>query len=132
VAPPPEKPVEAVPPAVVVEPPPPPKLEGYERSWACSAVSQVSPVIRDAFNTQWHFFSVAFDHERSLVVFTDGSKKKRLAKLTQLRDAVAACGGKQLGAKRVDERHVPFRTDLVTAYGGDMVELDDLEILAQK
>jgi hypothetical protein len=72
-----------------------------------------------------------FQHERSLVVAVDGTKKLQAKRLKERRDAVAACRGTVglLGGKRVDERHSPFHTDLITKYGGDVVMLEDFAVV---
>ncbi len=119
--------VEVAPPVVAGAP----KVAGYDRTWPCASVAQVTPRHIDGFNSQWHFFSIAFDHERSLVVYVDGTKKARADRLVARRDAVAACKGtgQLLAARKVDDRHVPFRTNLSTAFGGDVVELDDFAVV---
>ncbi len=131
------KPVEPdveAPPAKPPDPPAEPaapQVPGFERAWPCTAVVDVTPLLTDVFDGRWRFFSVSFEHERSVVVFADATKKPKLRALTGKRDAVAACRGtsQRLAAKHIDVRHTPFHTDLVTPYGGDVVEVDDVALV---
>jgi len=123
--------------AAPVAPPEPPAVQetpepaGYEKSWPCASIVQVTPVLTDVFDKRWSFFAVTFDHERSLVVFADRTKKPQARALAERRQAAASCRGapRRLAAKRIDARHSPFHTDLVTQYGGDVVAVDDVALV---
>jgi hypothetical protein len=132
------QPVEPVQPEPVQpEPAPAPapsQVPGYDRSWACSEIVEVTPVLKDFWETRWRFFSVSFEYERALVVYADGTSKAQLRALAARREAVYACRGsaKLLAARRIDERHAPFRTDAFTAYGGLVAAYSDVTTVPAK